>query len=60
MPQLDLSFRLDNLFDHQYYTFGTYGEADEVLENIYPDISSVQFVGPAKPRGLSVSLNYQF
>ena len=58
--QLALSFRLDNLFDHQYYTFGTYGESEEVLEEIYPDISSVEFVGPAKPRAFAVSLSYQF
>jgi len=59
-PQLELSFRLDNLFDRQYFTFGTYGESEEVLEEIYPDISSVKFVGPAKPRAFAVALNYQF
>lgn len=59
-PQLALSFRVDNLFDHQYYTFGTYGESEEVLEDIYPDVSSVEFVGPAKPRAFAVSLSYQF
>lgn len=59
-PQLALSVRLDNLFNHQCFTFGTYGESEEVLEDVYPDISSVEFVGPAKPRAFSVSLNYQF
>lgn len=59
-PQLALSFRLDNLFNRQYFTFGTYGESDEVLEEVYPEVSSVDFVGPAKPRAFSVSLNYQF
>lgn len=59
-PQFSLSFRLDNLFDHQYFTFGTYGESEEVLEDIYSDISSVEFVGPAKPRAFAVSLSYQF
>lgn len=59
-PQLALSFRVDNLFNHQYFTFGTYGESEEVLGEVYPDISSVEFVGPAKPRTFSVSVNYQF
>lgn len=58
--QLALSVRLDNLFDHQYYTFGTYGESEEVLEDVYPDVTSVEFVGPAKPRAFAVSLSYQF
>lgn len=59
-PQLALSFRLDNLFDKQYFTFGTYGESEEVLEDIYPEVSSVEFVGPAKPRTFAVSLSYKF
>lgn len=58
--QLALSLQLDNVFNHQYYTFGTYGESEEVLGDIYPDISSVEFVGPAKPRAFAVSLNYLF
>ncbi|MFT7007465.1 MAG: iron complex outermembrane receptor protein [Colwellia sp.] len=55
-----LSAKVDNLFDHQYDTFGTYGEADEVLADFYPDIESPYFVGPARPRSISVSVNYQF
>lgn len=58
--QFALSFRVDNLFDKQYFTFGTYGEAEEVLEDIYPEVDSVEFVGPAKPRSFSASLNYKF
>ena len=59
-PQLALSIRLDNLLDKQYYTFGTYGESEEVLEDIYPEVDSVEFVGPSKPRSFSMSLSYQF
>lgn len=59
-PQLALSIRLDNLLDKQYYTFGTYGESEEVLEDIYPEVNSVEFVGPSKPRSFSMSLSYQF
>jgi len=55
-----LSAKVDNLFDHQYDTFGTYGEADEVLEDFYPDIESPYFVGPARPRSFSVNVNYKF
>jgi len=59
-PWLAFSFRLDNLFNRQYFTFGGYGEAEEVLGEIYPDISSVEFVGPAKPRAFAMSLNICF
>lgn len=59
--QLRLSAKVDNLFDRHFETFGTYGEADEVLEDIYPDTEfSEYFVGPSRPRSASVSVNYQF
>ena len=59
--QLRFSAKVDNLFDHHYETFGTYGEADEVLGEIYPDVDFDEyFVGPARPRSISVSVNYQF
>ncbi len=59
-PQLALSFRVDNLFNHQYFTFGTYGESEEVLEDVYPEVDSVEFVGPAKPRSFAITLSYKF
>ena len=55
-----LTAKVDNIFDHQYETFGTYGEADEVLEDFYPDVESPYFVGPARPRSFSVNVNYKF
>ena len=58
--ELSLSLRVDNVLDKQYFTFGGYGEADEVLGDIYPTISSELFVGPAAPRSYSVNLSYQF
>ncbi|WP_114325789.1 TonB-dependent receptor [Candidatus Colwellia aromaticivorans] len=58
--QLNLSAKVDNVFDHQYETFGTYGEADEVLEDFYPDVEEPYFVGPARPRSFSVGVNYKF
>lgn len=58
--RLRLSAKVDNLLDHQYDTFGTYGEADEVLADFYPDIESPYFVGPARPRSYSVNVNYKF
>jgi len=58
--QLSLSAKVDNLFDREYETFGTYGEADEVLEDFYPSVDSPYFVGPARPRSFSVGVNYKF
>jgi len=57
---LRLTAKVDNVFDHEYETFGTYGEADEVLEDFYPDVESEYFVGPARPRSFSVGVNYTF
>lgn len=54
------SLRVNNLFDKDYETFGTYGEADEVLEDIYPDVEGAEFVGPAQPRMVSVNLKTRF
>jgi len=58
--RLTLSAKVDNVLDYDYETFGTYGEADEVLGDFYPDIESPNFVGPGRPRAISVNLNYQF
>lgn len=59
--RLRLSAKVDNLFDRHFDTFGTYGEADEVLGELYPDTEFDEyFVGPSRPRAISVSINYQF
>lgn len=59
--QLSLSAKVDNLFDRHFNTFGTYGEADEVLEEIYPDTEFGEyFVGPSRPRSASINVSYQF
>jgi outer membrane receptor protein involved in Fe transport len=59
--QLRLSAKVDNVFDRHFDTFGTYGEADEVLEDIYPDADFDEyFVGPSRPLSASINLNYQF
>ncbi|MBZ2163538.1 TonB-dependent receptor [Alteromonas stellipolaris] len=52
--------RVNNVFDKEYETFGTYGEADEVLEDIYPDVESPLFVGPAQPRMVSLNVKAKF
>jgi len=49
-----LEARVDNLFDAEYETFGLYGEADEVLEDVEDD--SGRFLGPAAPRYYWVTL----
>lgn len=59
-PNLELSVRINNLLNKQYYTFGTYGESEEVLEDIYPEVDSVEFVGPAKPRSFAITFSYLF
>ncbi len=60
MENLSLQLRINNLLDEQYNTFGTYGEADEVLEDIYPDVEAPNFVGPATPRQFALKLKYAF
>lgn len=57
---LEVGARVDNLFDKDYETFGTYGEADEVLENLYPDIESPEFIGVGAPRMWRVYASYSF
>lgn len=57
---LSFAMRVDNVFDHAYDTFGTYGEADEVLEDIYPEIDSPYFIGVGHPRMLSFTGKYIF
>jgi iron complex outermembrane receptor protein len=56
---LQAQLKVDNLFDTEYETFGLYGEADEVLENIDEDESS-RFLGAGAPRQIwfSVNLNW--
>jgi outer membrane receptor protein involved in Fe transport len=54
------SLRVNNVLDKDYETFGAYGEADEVLEDIYPDVEGAEFVGPAQPRMVSVNLKARF
>jgi outer membrane receptor for Fe3+-dicitrate len=57
---ITVGVRLENVFDTDFETFGTYGEADEVLENIYDDIDSTEFVGVGQPRTLRVFASYAF
>jgi len=57
---ITVGLRLENVFDTEFETFGTYGEADEVLEDIYVDIESTEFVGPGQPRTLILFASYQF
>jgi len=59
-PNLRFSAKVDNLFDREYHTFGLYGEGDEVLEEFYPDGEFNYFIGPSRPRSVSVAVNYQF
>ena len=58
--QWTISVRVDNLLDHEYDTFGTYGEADEVLEDIYPEIDSPYFIGVGHPRMMSINSQFRF
>jgi outer membrane receptor protein involved in Fe transport len=56
----DVHLRVNNVFDREYETFGTFGEADEVLEDIYPDVEGPNFVGPAQPRMVSLTVTARF
>ncbi len=55
-----IQLRVNNLLDEDYNTFGAYGEADEVLEDIYPNVEGPSFVGPAAPRQIALKLKYEF
>ena len=57
---LELGLRVDNVFDKEFETFGTYGEADEVLEGIYDDVESTEFVGVGQPRTFSAFASWVF
>lgn len=57
---VSIGFRLENLFDTEFETFGTYGEVDEVLGEIYPDIESTEFIGVGQPRTWRVFGSYRF
>jgi outer membrane receptor protein involved in Fe transport len=56
-PHFSIFARVNNLFDHQYHTFGVYGNASELLGNAYND---GRFVSPGAPRagwvGIRLSL----
>ncbi len=43
-----LFVKVDNVFDERYETFGTFGEADEVLG---PEFTDPSFLSPGAPRG---------
>jgi outer membrane receptor protein involved in Fe transport len=49
-----LRFKVDNVFDKHYESFGLYGEADEVLEDLEDD--SGRFLGPGSPRQYWLSI----
>ena len=53
---LELQFRIDNVFDKAYESFGLYGEADEVLGDIGNEGN--RFLGPGLPRQFWLSVNY--
>lgn len=49
--------RLNNVFDHDYSTFGTFGEADEVLGD---DYDNPRFLSPGPPRAVFVGTRVRF
>ena len=53
---LSLFGRVNNLFDKKYETFGTYGEAEEVLGAAY---DNTRFRSPASPRSAWVGLKME-
>lgn len=59
-PGVSLYARVDNLFDARYETFGSYGESEEVLGEMYPGFDDVRFVGPGAPRSFVVGVRVNF
>lgn len=53
-----LGLEMRNLLDAEYATFGTFGDAEEVLGEEYED--HVRFVTPAAPRAVTVSVKARF
>ena len=53
-----LEARLDNALDHEYETFGLYGEPDEVMPEL--DDDDTRFFGPGMPRTWWITLGYQW
>ena len=58
--KLSIGARLNNVLNKAYETFGTYGEVDEVLGDIYPTIESTEFIGLGRPRHVSAYIKYDF
>jgi outer membrane cobalamin receptor len=56
--RLTLFGRIDNMLDREYATFGTYGEADEVLGDDYEDAR--RFIGPGTPRAVYVGIRLSY
>jgi outer membrane receptor protein involved in Fe transport len=54
---LRLFLNLDNVLDREYETFGTFGEADEVLGDEFDD---TRFLSPAAPRAAWLGVNLKF
>jgi len=54
--RFSLSFRLRNLFDEEYETFGLFGEADDVLGD---DFDDPRFLAPGAPRSLHLFLEIE-
>jgi iron complex outermembrane recepter protein len=54
---LAVTWRVSNLFNAEYATFGVYGEADEVLGD---DFDGARFVGPGAPRAGWVGVEVRF
>lgn len=55
---LEVQFKISNVFDKEYESFGLYGEADEVLEDI--DNESNRFLGPGAPRQYWLTVGYSW
>jgi iron complex outermembrane receptor protein len=51
-PHVSVFARVDNMFDKRFVTFGTLGDAGEVL----PDFEDARFLGPGQPRGAWVGV----
>ncbi|MFO1074902.1 MAG: TonB-dependent receptor [Geminicoccaceae bacterium] len=55
-PHFSAQLRIVNLFDKEYYTYGTLGDP----EDVFPDFTNTQFLTPGQPRTYEVAVSWKF
>ncbi|MFO1072285.1 MAG: TonB-dependent receptor [Geminicoccaceae bacterium] len=58
-PIFSAQLRIVNLFDKEYYTYGTLGDP-EGGGDVFPDFTNTQFLTPGQPRTYEVAVSWKF